>query len=155
MTRRSGFLASMLAAAAMIIAPMSPALALPMVSRTAATFQSAGDVTKVHDRRVRHRHLRRHFRRDDGRVYLNGHRGYRHHRRGWREYNGWWFPPAAFALGLAFGNNRRYVDPPRRYRDFPRAHYRWCDRKYRSYRHWDNTYQPYHGPRRQCWSPYN
>ncbi|HHP6709089.1 TPA: BA14K family protein [Acinetobacter baumannii] len=26
---------------------------------------------------------------------------------------------------------------------------------YRSYRAYDNTYQPYDGPREQCWSPYN
>lgn len=45
----------------------------------------------------------------------------------------------------------------------PRVHYRraggsahieWCYARYRSYRAWDNTFQPYHGPRRQCRSPY-
>ena len=34
------------------------------------------------------------------------------------------------------------------------AHVRWCYDHYRSYRASDNTYQPYHGPRRQCNSPY-
>lgn len=34
------------------------------------------------------------------------------------------------------------------------SHYRWCDLKYRSYRYRDNTFQPYHGPRKQCRSPY-
>jgi|AraplaMF_Col_mLB_1032019.scaffolds.fasta_scaffold84809_1 hypothetical protein len=33
------------------------------------------------------------------------------------------------------------------------AHTRWCYARYRSYRAWDNSYQPYGGPRRQC-SPY-
>lgn len=34
------------------------------------------------------------------------------------------------------------------------AHVRWCYNRYRSYRASDNTYQPYNGPRRQCYSPY-
>lgn len=34
------------------------------------------------------------------------------------------------------------------------AHTRWCYARYRSYRAWDNTYQPYGGPRRPCYSPY-
>lgn len=34
------------------------------------------------------------------------------------------------------------------------AHVRWCHARYRSYRAWDNTFQPYHGPRLQCRSPY-
>lgn len=34
------------------------------------------------------------------------------------------------------------------------AHVRWCYDRYRSYRASDNTYQPYHGPRRPCVSPY-
>lgn len=155
MTGKSGLLASMLAAAAMTVAPMSPALALPMVPQTIQKTATSGDVVKVQNCRDHRRKMRRHFRRHDGRAWLNGHRGRRHHRRGWREYNGWWFPPAAFALGLTLGDGRRYAPPPRRARDFSRAHYRWCDRKYRSYRRWDNTYQPYNGPRRQCWSPYN
>lgn len=37
-------------------------------------------------------------------VYLNGHRGDRHRHPGWRYYNGYWFPPAAFIIGgLIFG----------------------------------------------------
>ena len=34
------------------------------------------------------------------------------------------------------------------------AHIDWCASRYASYRLWDNTDQPYHGPRRQCRSPY-
>ncbi len=34
------------------------------------------------------------------------------------------------------------------------AHEDWCYRKYRSYRAYDNTYQPYSGGRRYCRSPY-
>lgn len=58
-----------------------------------------------------------------------------------------------------------YVEPAPRYRpryhtpspprySLPRAHVRWCNNRYRSYRAWDNSFQPYHGPRRQCMSPY-
>ncbi|MBP1882859.1 BA14K family protein [Sinorhizobium mexicanum] len=35
------------------------------------------------------------------------------------------------------------------------SHTRWCYARYRSYRPSDNTYQPYGGPRRQCYSPYS
>ncbi|MFD2258907.1 BA14K family protein [Chelativorans composti] len=30
----------------------------------------------------------------------------------------------------------------------------WCAQRYRSYRAYDNTFQPYNGPRRPCRSPY-
>jgi hypothetical protein len=55
----------------------------------------------------------------------------------------------------------RHYHPPVVYHR-PRVHYRhggshveWCYARYRSYRAWDNTFQPYHGGRRQCWSPYS
>ncbi|MDQ2632323.1 MAG: BA14K family protein, partial [Pseudomonadota bacterium] len=35
------------------------------------------------------------------------------------------------------------------------AHVQWCYDRYRSYRASDNTFQPYNGPRRQCYSPYS
>jgi hypothetical protein len=35
------------------------------------------------------------------------------------------------------------------------AHVQWCYNRYRSYRAYDNTFQPYHGPRQQCYSPYD
>lgn len=34
------------------------------------------------------------------------------------------------------------------------GHTRWCYARYRSYRAYDNTFQPYYGPRRACVSPY-
>lgn len=50
----------------------------------------------------------------------------------------------------------RYVQPRRIYRGgLSSVHVRWCYDRYRSYRAWDNTFQPYNGPRRQCWSPYS
>lgn len=33
-------------------------------------------------------------------------------------------------------------------------HVNWCQEHFVTYRAHDNTYQPYSGPRRQCWSPY-
>jgi len=37
-------------------------------------------------------------------AYLNGHRGDRHRHAGWRYYDGYYFPPAAFVVGaLIFG----------------------------------------------------
>ena len=35
------------------------------------------------------------------------------------------------------------------------AHMRWCYARYRSYRAYDNTFQPYYGPRQACVSPYS
>lgn len=72
---------------------------------------------------------------------------------------------AILGLGLGLGlgsmyNNYDYYDapPPRRYYRAGRlssAHVQWCYNRYRSYRAWDNTFQPYNGPRQQCWSPYS
>jgi len=42
------------------------------------------------------------FERRGSYAYYNGHRGDRHYHRGWRQYNGYWFPPAAF-VGAAIG----------------------------------------------------
>ncbi|TPW28817.1 BA14K family protein [Martelella alba] len=81
-------------------------------------------------------------------------------------YNGWgwngnaWAPLAAMGAGaliiggaIAAGNNNNnnYVSPGSSIN--PR-HYQWCEDRYKSYRASDNTYQPYNGPRQQCYSPY-
>lgn len=82
--------------------------------------------------------------------YYRGHRGYRYARRGYRHHNGFWFPLAAFGAGAVIGgaiaNDRGYSGGS--------SHVNWCANRYRSYRAYDNTYQPYGGPRRQCNSPY-
>jgi hypothetical protein len=93
--------------------------------------------------------------RGDGRGFYRGHRGYRYRRPGYRYHDGYWFPPAAFIAGAIIGGAIASQEPPIRYR--PRggnAHVDWCFARYRSYRAYDNTFQPYHGPRRQCHSPY-
>jgi hypothetical protein len=42
----------------------------------------------------------------------------------------------------------------RAYRARPAAHVEWCAQRYRSYDVRTDTYQPYHGPRRFCRSPF-
>ncbi len=73
-----------------------------------------------------------------------GHRGYSYYRPGYRRYNGWWYPAAAFTTGVIIGTTV--------YRG-GNNHVRWCRNHYVSYRVSDNTYQPYNGPRRVCVSP--
>lgn len=82
----------------------------------------------------------------------HGHRGYRHYRPGYRRHSdGWWYPLAAFGLGAAIGG--AIANQPRVRGNA--AHVNWCHGRYRSYRAYDNTFQPYHGPRQQCYSPYS
>ncbi len=63
-------------------------------------------------------------------------------------------------IGGAIANSNRRYDRryDRRYRPRPvyrgDAHEEWCFRRYRSYRAYDNTFQPYRGGRRYCRSPY-
>ncbi|OCO98897.1 MULTISPECIES: BA14K family protein [unclassified Ensifer] len=84
----------------------------------------------------------------------NGYRGYRYERYGYRRHNdGWWYPLAAFGTGVIIGG--AIAAPPRRYETGVSArHADWCYARYRSYRAWDNSFQPYGGPRQQCYSPY-
>ncbi|MER8576132.1 BA14K family protein [Mesorhizobium sp. M1338] len=87
----------------------------------------------------------------------------RHHYRGGRYYDDGAAALLGLGLGLSLGsmyNNYNYYDrpAPRRYYRAGRlssAHVQWCYNRYRSYRAWDNTFQPYNGPRQQCWSPYS
>ena len=96
--------------------------------------------------------------RGDG--YYNGYRGFRHRRPGHRYHNGLWFPAGAFIAGAIIGgalNNPAPRYSERRYirRGGGNAHVSWCYDRYRSYRASDNTFQPYNGPRQQCYSPYS
>ncbi len=156
MIRRSGLFATALAAAVMIVAPLTTASAVPVMAHAMQVQPAPSGVIKVQNRSIdAMREARRNqWRMNRGHGYYGRYRGSRHHRPGWRQYNGWWFPPAAFALGLALGGGPRYAEPPRRYLDLPRAHYRWCDRRYRSYRASDNTFIPRRGVRAECRSPY-
>ncbi len=156
-------------ALAMSASTALPVAAAPMFSPQTNVQTVDGDVVQVQmrrdhrERRFERRQERREdrferkqdrrearFERRGNRGYYNGHRGYREHRRGYREYNGFWFPPAAFIAGAiisgainngASGHTNRHVA--------------WCQDRYRSYRASDNTFQPYNGPREQCYSPYS
>lgn len=86
--------------------------------------------------------------------YYRGYRGYPYYRDGYRRYNdGYWYPLAAFTAGAIIGGA---IASPPRYVDggVNPNHFQWCAARYRSYRAYDNTFQPYHGPRQQCLSPY-
>ncbi|MBE7184969.1 MAG: BA14K family protein [Methylobacterium mesophilicum] len=140
-----------------------PAAAAPLAPiAQPATPQASGQIVDVQYRDWRYnRGWRgdRDWRRDrwrDGRYY-------RH-----RDRN------AAIALGLGIGLPlaalaarpaydpyyaprpvyREYV-PRRVYRGGGSAHVNWCYSRYRSYRAYDNTFQPYNGPRQLCYSPYS
>jgi hypothetical protein len=92
----------------------------------------------------------------NNRAFHNGHRGYRDHRPGYRYYNGFWFPAGAFIAGaIISGAINNAAQPPRYHRGGGSAHVQWCYNRYRSYRDYDNTFQPYNGPRQQCYSPYS
>ena len=106
------------------------------------------------------RYPRRGFYRYNGGGYYNGYRGYRTYRRGYRRHNDFWFPAGAFIAGALIGGalaapSDPYYAPRRVYRGGGNAHVRWCYNRYRSYRAYDNTFQPYNGPRQQCYSPYS
>lgn len=152
---------SVCAAAMMLSLPlMTPGFAMPKAAPMQA--EQAGVVLAQWDRNRRggdrnwrrggnHRGNQNWVRRGDN-YYLRGHRGYRHHRPGYRQYNGWWFPPAAFIAGAIIGG--AMTQPPVEYRPRGQPHIDWCYARYRSYRASDNTFQPYNGPRRPCVSPY-
>lgn len=111
---------------------------------------AASDVSEV--KQVNHRKRRWHRR--------HFHRHHRHHR---RPSTGFYFEfgtgrPPVVVRPPHYAPPRVYVRPrhvaPRYAGPLPVAHVRWCYSRYRSYRDWDNTFQPYHGPRKQCRSPY-
>ena len=101
-----------IALACAFAAPL-PAVAVPMPA-PAATVGSS-DILQIQqtprerrfqkrqaqrERRFERRQERRErrFERRGTRAFLNGQRGYRDRRAGWRYYNGYYFPPAAFTI---------------------------------------------------------
>ncbi len=59
----------------------------------------------------------------------------------------------AIVLGtMLYNQNRQQNNYRGNY--YGNSHVNWCYNRYRSYRAYDNTFQPYYGPRRQCVSPY-
>lgn len=147
----SGLLATTLSAS-FVAAEIVPVNAQPSYVPMGQGLSSDVQAVQYQEWR-RHRNFNRNrtFSRNDG-MYWNGHRGYREYRRGYRRHGDFWFPLAAFATGAlitgAIINNQNRV-----YRGGD-AHVQWCYDRYRSYRASDNTFQPYDGPRQQCYSPY-
>ncbi|APG91503.1 BA14K family protein [Sinorhizobium americanum] len=124
--------------------------------------QPGSSVELVHHKPWHHRGgPRRAWREPEGARYgyYNGYRGYRHYRDGYRRHDdGWWYPLAAFGAGMIIGGAiaapPQYAEPRYAEPRLPQRHVSWCYDQYRSYRAWDNSYQPYGGPRQQCYSPY-
>lgn len=143
-------------AATFAVSGSVPAMSAPLFVQKIEGAQTDVQQVQFRDRSERYqrriiRDGRRDFYRDGDRYYFNGHRGYRNHRSGYRQYNGVWFPAAAFIAGAlvtgAIVNNQQ-----------PRsgsAHVQWCYDRYRSYQASTNTFQPYNGPRQRCYSPYS
>jgi hypothetical protein len=142
-TIKTGLSAAMAVAMFATAFVSTPALAVPM---SKIGISQSSDVEQVQYRRER-------------RGWYGGHRGYRHERRGYRRHSdGWWYPLAAFGAGAIIGGaiaNDGYSRPRERYEGSvnPR-HIDWCYARYRSYREYDNSYQPNYGGRRECLSPY-
>lgn len=143
----TGLLASVLSVSFLAVSPIAVEAAPIYVPYTQPT-SSSFNVQPVDHRPWQRRGF---YRSRDG-VYYNGHRGYREYHRGYRRHGDFWFPLAAFATGAIIAGAIANDAPP------PyaggNAHVRWCYDHYRSYRASDNTFQPYNGPRRQCYSPY-
>lgn len=149
---RAGLIAAGLAA--MMAAPVSagpmpqPSAVAPSSDIIQARAEWAGDGKSPRQERWIRRNGNGNWRNHDWRRNRHGHhdsRRYRHHRR----HGG---SGVYFGLGLLPSYN--YVAPRRHYRSGSSAHVNWCHDRYRSYRAWDNSWQPYNGPRRQCRSPY-
>ena len=158
-------------AAPSMAAPLTP-LNMPVKSTTASDVMPVARDCRGDDRcrRADRRSNRRHFDRDrsqwnDGRRFDRDRFDWndrRHNRRNWRRYDRG--PSIYFNFGVPLYRyaephyvEPRYVAPRRIYRShrYSSAHVEWCYDRYRSYRAYDNTFQPYYGRRQQCWSPYS
>ncbi len=139
-TIKTGLSAAMAVAMFATSFAAAPAFAVPMPK---AGVSQTSDVEQVQYHRER-------------RGWYGGHRGYRYERRGYRRHSdGWWYPLAAFGAGAIIGGaiaNDGYARP--REAGINPRHVDWCYARYRSYREYDNTFQPNYGPRRECLSPY-
>lgn len=142
---KSRFLNTVMAvglSASFAIAGVAPVASAPLNMQSQFVASSPIVLAAQNDRRDRRDYKRR------GQGYHNGYRGYRHKRPGYRQQNGFWFPLAAFGLGAIIGGAVAGNGGGS-------AHVQWCNNHYRSYRAYDNTFQPYNGPRRACYSPYS
>lgn len=149
----TGFMAAVLSAATLATAfvPVQ-ANAMPRAGATVPTDVENVDYYIRRGYRDRGPYYREY--RGNRHGYYRGYRGYPYYREGYRRYDdGYWYPLAAFTAGALIGG--AIASQPRYYNGGvnPR-HFDWCAARYRSYRAYDNTFQPYYGPRQQCLSPY-
>ena len=89
-------------------------------------------------------------------VKIDHRRGHWHNRRHHNPRRHWRRSAPRSGIYFHFGQPApRYARPYYRPRvALSRAHVNWCHNRYRSYQVYDNSWQPYSGPRRQCISPY-
>jgi hypothetical protein len=139
-TNIAAFCAAVLTVAALGAAPASAA----SFHNTGGEFQNAQFTFGGSDRG---RGNQDRFERRGNAYFFNGFRGERERRSGWRQHRGFWFPPSAFSFSITIDSDRYRVRLSAR-------HVAWCEDHYRSYRHSDNSFKPYNGPRRECISPY-
>ncbi|MDX3930197.1 MAG: BA14K family protein [Shinella sp.] len=130
-----------------------PSAVVPVAHSSNIEFAQAREGTN--EWRNRNRAIRRDIRRDRDRNWdrrsWRGHRGYRYSRPGYRRHSdGWWYPLAAFGAGAIVGGALSGGSAS----GGGNSHTQWCANRYRSYRAYDNTFQPYNGPRQRCVSPY-
>jgi hypothetical protein len=148
-------------AAMTALAGTAPANALPLVGAEPAASGSA-IIEQVQyrerdrwDRNGRDGWDRRDDRRDRHGWY-NGHRGYTQARPGYRRHSdGYWYPLAALGAAAIIGGVIAAQPRPAPVQTQPGInprHIADCSARYRSYRSYDNTYQPSYGPRQQCYS---
>lgn len=123
-----------------LVGPMAaPLMPLPTVSKSSATPPS--DLVQVASKRkIRVIRGKRRV------IVKRVPRHYHSHRR---------YYPGPFIGGVVLGTIIANQTPRVVYRHgVSNAHLSYCYSRYRSYRAWDNSFQPYHGPRRACRSPY-
>ncbi|WP_336278665.1 BA14K family protein [Bartonella sp. CB175] len=104
-----------------------------------------------------------------GRRELNGFKGYRTYRLGYLRYSdNWWYPEAAFIKPSYLDDSDaksvalKTVESPKGRLEAAsldkkeslmlKQHINFCVLHYRSYNKSDNSYQPFHGSRKQCFS---
>ncbi|MBX4865479.1 MULTISPECIES: BA14K family protein [Rhizobium] len=154
-------MATAVLAVAVVLTSFVPSQAIQMPAAPKVEKSSAVENVQYYYRRDYYRPYRRDYYRPGYRPgayyrpgWYGGYRGYSYYRPGYRRYNGYWYPLAAFGAGAVIGGaiaQPRYVAPAPR---MGSSHVAWCANRYRSYRAYDNTFQPYNGPRQQCYSPY-
>lgn len=145
-------IATIVVALATTFPGVMPAHAFPGVPAISTSQARMPGVEEVRDRRwIRGNHDRHNWGNDNRWRYGNN--------RHWRYDNGYYHHHDNYAGviigGLAAGALLGSVlnAQPRSYYG-GNSHTSWCYNRYRSYRAWDNTFQPYYGGRRQCVSPY-